>query len=72
MAATAKLFGVFYDQRLTGNEGSVGEPEYTMDHSTAFYIVGPDGRILRAFALNRGADTMTEEVRAVMTEKEKL
>lgn len=71
LAAAAKLFGVFYDQRLAGNEGSVGEPGYTMDHSTALYIVGPDGRILRAFALSRGADTMTEEVRAIMTAKEK-
>ncbi len=72
LAAAAKLFGVSYSERLTGTERPDGGPDYTMDHSTAFYLVDPEGHILRAFALDRDApEDMTAEIRAVMAAKEK-
>ena len=72
LESAAKLFGVYYNERLTGTERSDGGPEYTMDHSTAFYLVDPEGRILRAFALDRDApEVLTNELRAIISPKEK-
>lgn len=44
IAAVARAYHVFY-ARVEGQ----GAAEYLMDHSTAIYLMGPDGRFLRAF-----------------------
>ena len=62
IAAATRTFGVAYAQRrLDGQEG------YTMDHSTAFYLVDGSGRGRRAFAVDRGADELIDEVRAALS-----
>lgn len=45
IAATAKTFKVYYKR---GEE--VGDGNYMMDHSTAIYLLGKDGRVLDVFA----------------------
>jgi protein SCO1 len=44
--------------------------EYTMQHSTAFYLVGPEGGLRRAYNLQRGADQMTAAIREILSSKE--
>jgi len=46
IAAVTKAFGVYYAQREIE-----GHDDYAMDHSTAFYLVGPDGGFRRAYNL---------------------
>jgi protein SCO1 len=61
IAAVAATFGVYYAKRPLD-----GMDDYTMDHSTAFYFVGADGILQRAYSLQRGADEMTKEIRAAL------
>lgn len=65
VAAAATAFGVYYAKRKLE-----GMDDYTMDHSTAFYLVGPDGGFRRAFSLQRGNDQMTADLRAAITPKD--
>jgi cytochrome oxidase Cu insertion factor (SCO1/SenC/PrrC family) len=62
IAAAAKAFNVFYAKRPLEDLN-----DYMMDHSTAFYLVNPAGKLLRAFALQRGADEMTADLRETMS-----
>lgn len=62
IAAAAKTFSVYYAKRPLEDVN-----DYAMDHSTAFYLVDPKGRLLRAFALQRGADEMTADLREAMS-----
>jgi len=61
IAAVAKTFGVYYAKRPLE-----GQDDYTMDHSTAFYFVGTDGILQRAYSLQRGAGEMTKDIRAAL------
>jgi protein SCO1/2 len=65
IAAVTKTFGVYYAPRKIE-----GQEDYAMDHSTAFYLVGPDGGFRRAYNLQRGADEMTTSLREAMLPKE--
>jgi protein SCO1/2 len=65
IAAITKGYGVYYTKRKLE-----GVDDYTMDHSTAFYLVGPDGGLRRAYSLQRGEDEMTAEIRSAITPKE--
>lgn len=62
VAAAAKAFSVYYAKRPLE-----GQNDYAMDHSTAFYLVDPQGSLLRALALQRGADDMTDDLREAMS-----
>ncbi len=62
IAAAAKTFNVYYAKRPLEDAN-----DYAMDHSTAFYLVDPNGKLLRAFALQRGADEMTADLREAMS-----
>jgi protein SCO1/2 len=62
IAAVTQAFGVYYAKRRLE-----GQDDYVMDHSNAFYLVDPAGGYRRAFALQRGADEMTEEIRKTLS-----
>lgn len=65
IAAVTKTFGVYYAKRKIERQD-----EYAMDHSTAFYLVGPEGGFRRAYNLQRGADQMTADIRAAISPKD--
>ncbi|MSO72319.1 MAG: SCO family protein [Rhodospirillaceae bacterium] len=62
ISAVTKAFGAYYAKRALE-----GLDDYTMDHSTAFYLVNADGKFQRAFALNDDSDGLTDELRAAMS-----
>lgn len=57
VAAVAKSYGVFYRKRPIEGGG------YTVDHSTAFYLVGPDGTFLRAFTADMDPADFAQEIK---------
>ncbi|MCC6914914.1 MAG: SCO family protein [Rhodospirillaceae bacterium] len=54
-AAVAKLYGVFYRKRPLGTD-------YTMDHSTALYLIAPDGSYVRPFRADVGAEELVDDL----------
>jgi protein SCO1/2 len=65
VAAAAEAFGVHFAKRALE-----AQDDYTMDHSSAFYLVGPQGGFRRAYNLQRGADEMTAAIRGAITPKD--
>ncbi len=58
-AAIAAAYGVFYTKRdLDG--------DYTMDHSTALYLVAPDGRYVRPFRADIEPAALAADLSAAM------
>jgi protein SCO1 len=57
IAATAKAYGAYYIRHSTGP----GINDYVIDHSTYLYVMGPDGKFLRAFR-----DTSGESIANVL------
>lgn len=58
-AGIAKLYGVYYQKRAMNGD-------YTMDHSTALYLIAPDGRYLRPFRPDLEPDELADDIRAEM------
>jgi protein SCO1/2 len=59
-AAMARLYGVYYAKRaLDGG--------YTMDHSTALYLVAPDGTYVRPFRANVDPGQLADEISTSIT-----
>ncbi len=58
-AAIANLYGVYYQKRAT-------EGDYTMDHSTALYLIAPDGSYLRPYRSDLEPDELAEAISAEM------
>ncbi|MGE3476105.1 MAG: SCO family protein [Rhodospirillaceae bacterium] len=58
-AAIAKLYGVYYQKRPIAGD-------YTMDHSTALYLVTPDGSYLRPYRADVEPDELAEHISAEM------
>lgn len=54
-AGIAKLYGVYYRKRPLGND-------YTMDHSTALYLVAPDGAYMRPFRADLDASELAADI----------
>ena len=59
VAEAAQAFGAYYREEPVGYT-------YTMDHSTAFYLVNPEGGLLRAFAPQNVGDDVTDEIKKTM------
>jgi protein SCO1/2 len=59
----ASAYRVFY-QRVENDRFE----EYTMDHSTFTYLMGPDGENLGIFPIELDAETMTASIRTLMNE----
>lgn len=59
VAATAKTYRVFYEKAGTGDD-------YTMNHSTAVYLMDPKGRFDRVIAFGLTPAQMAEQIAAAM------
>lgn len=58
VAAAARAYRVYYTEHRTG----AGPDDYTMDHSSVLYLMGPDGRFLTPIR----ADQSGPEIAAVL------
>ncbi len=63
-AAVAKAYGVFYRKRLLQNG------DYTMDHSTALYLVSPAGQYVRPYMPDIDPTQFADTLRKVISETE--
>lgn len=59
-ASIARAYGVFYRKRPI-------EGDYTMDHSTALYLIAPDGRFVRPFRADVEPVDLAKDVLEAMT-----
>jgi len=59
IAAAAKAYRVYYAEHRTGT----GPDDYSMDHSSVLYLMGPDGRFIEPLR----ADQTGPEMAAVLT-----
>ena len=55
----AREFHVFYRQRALGNG------EYTVDHSSFLYVMGPDGHFAKLLPDSLTADQFAQELRVL-------
>jgi protein SCO1/2 len=62
VSAMAKAYGVFYRKRAL--EGG----DYTIDHSTAFYLVSPTGEFQRAFTSDSDPADFAAELKSAMVQ----
>ncbi len=58
VGAAAKAWHVFY--RKVADDGS--SEDYTMDHSSIVFLMGPDGEYLKLFAPGTSPDKMAEGI----------
>lgn len=61
--AVAKAYGVFYRKMPLGGD------DYTLEHSTALYLVSPEGLYVRAFTPNADPAIFARELNLAMTSK---
>lgn len=61
IAATAKTFKVYYKR---GED--LGDGNYMMDHSTAIYLVGQDGKALEVFTEGATPQAMAEAIKGYL------
>lgn len=61
IAAVAKAYRVYYAEHRTGP----GPDDYTMDHSSVLYLMGPDGRFLQPIR----ADQTGPEIAALLAKQ---
>ncbi len=54
IAAVAKAYRVYYAEHRTGK----GADDYTMDHSSVLYLMGPDGRFIAPIRADMNPDEM--------------
>lgn len=59
VAAAARAYRAFYRRVDQGSD-------YTMDHSTLLYVMGPDGRYVTAFNHQTGGDVVGQRLRALV------
>jgi len=64
IAAIAKEYRVFYEKvKEDGAEGeAAGDDDYTMDHSSVAYLMGPDGTFLTFFPPGVSPDQMADKI----------
>lgn len=58
IAAVAREFRVYYAPHRTGD----GPGDYTMDHSSVLYLLGPDGRFLAPLRADDSAEQIAAEL----------
>lgn len=57
IAAVANAYHAYYE--IVENEGG----DYTLNHSTAIYLMGPDGKFVTNYTLNMGLDAIAADLR---------
>jgi protein SCO1/2 len=60
-AAITKSFGVYYKKRR------MPDGDYTMDHSTALYLVSPSGAYVRPYKTDTAPDELAREITSAMS-----
>jgi cytochrome oxidase Cu insertion factor (SCO1/SenC/PrrC family) len=63
IAAVAKEYRVYYAKHSTGT----GPWDYTMDHSSVLYLVGPDGRFVAPVAADSPPAAMASDITRHLT-----
>lgn len=58
IAAVAGEFRVYYAQHRTGD----GPDDYTMDHSSVLYLIGPDGRFIAPLRADASAEQLAADL----------
>ena len=58
IAQVANEYRVYYQTHRAGP----GTKDYTVDHSSVLYLVGPDGRFIAAIRTDEPADAMATEI----------
>jgi protein SCO1 len=58
IAAVAKEYRVYYAKHVTGP----GPNDYSMDHSSIIYLMGPDGRFIAPIAANDSGAQMAKDI----------
>jgi protein SCO1/2 len=58
IARVAKEYRVYYAKHVTGT----GPGDYSMDHSSVIYLMGPDGRFIAPIRADGSGDEMAAEV----------
>jgi protein SCO1/2 len=59
IAAVAKEYKVYYAPQRTGP----GPDDYTMNHSSILYLIGPDGQFVAPIAADETAQQMADDIR---------
>lgn len=62
LAAVAKEYKVFYEKV----KDETSSADYTMDHSSVVYLMGPDGKFLTFFGPGTTPDKMAEKIKSLM------
>tara|TARA_R110000824_G_scaffold118960_14_gene272075 strand:- start:196821 stop:197435 length:615 start_codon:yes stop_codon:yes gene_type:complete len=62
IAAVAKAYRVYYE-KVKDDESSA---DYTMDHSSVVYLMGPDGKFLAFFPPATDPEAMAEKIKGLM------
>lgn len=62
LAAVAKEYKVFYEKV----KDETSSDDYTMDHSSVVYLMGPDGKFLTFFGPGTTPDKMAEKIKSLM------
>ncbi len=57
IAAVANAYHAYYE--IVENEGG----DYTLNHSTAIYLMGPDGKFVTNYTINMGPDAIAADLR---------
>lgn len=60
IAAIAKAYRVYYEKVV--EEGATAADDYTMDHSSVAYLMGPDGKFLTFFPPGASPEQMAEKI----------
>lgn len=58
IAAVAKEYRVYYAKHVTGP----GPNDYSMDHSSIIYLMGPDGKFIAPIVADQSGATMAKEI----------
>lgn len=61
IATLAKAYGAGYLKQAAKADGS-----YAVDHTTATYVVGPDGKLAQVIELNAGSEAIVTAVRKLL------
>ena len=63
IAAVAKEYRVYYAERRTGS----GPNDYSMDHSSVLYLMGPDGKFIAPIRPDQNGTEMAADLNRLMS-----
>jgi protein SCO1/2 len=63
IAKVAKEYRIYYAEHRTGS----GSADYTVDHSSLLYLMGPDGRFVAPIRTDQSGDEMAAAIARVVS-----